>query len=232
MTRRPALPVPPLPHRRLPTRLVLRGTLWRARFVLAAVLAGVTVATVVHALGTATPRTVTVVVAARDLPAGTTLATSDLLTRHVPATLAVDAAASDPQQVLGASTAVPLTPGSPLVPGVLAAAEVRGPPGTVVAAVRLADPALGRLLHAGDRVDVLAATPESRAGTVVASRALILPSPVPDAEADGLLGGLGAGGLGPGAQDEAPVLVAVTPREAEALAGAAASAMLSAVVVP
>ena len=76
---------------------------------------------------------------------------------------------------VGSSTAVPLAAGGPLVPGVLADDEVRGPPGTVVATVRFADPAVAGLLSPGMHVDVLAATAEGGPGGVVARRALVLP---------------------------------------------------------
>jgi hypothetical protein len=127
--------------------------------------------------------------------------------------------------VVGSAAAVPLAAGVPVLTGLLADDEVRGPPGTVVATVRFADPAVAGLLSPGVRVDVLAATPEGGPGGVVATRALVLPV----AHRDTPGGALGIGGSGDGS---VPVLLAVSPAEAPALAGAAASALLSAVVVP
>ena len=75
-------------------------------------------------------------------------------------------------------------------------------------------------------VDVLAATAEGGPGSVVARRALVLPVARRTARQTGLLGG-GASG-----DSSVPVLLAVAPDEAPTLAGAAASALLSAVVVP
>jgi hypothetical protein len=91
--------------------------------------------------------------------------------------------------------------------------------------VRFADPAVAGLLSPGVRVDVLAATAEGGPGGVVATRALVLPVNRPDSS---------GGALGLGRSDDAsvPVLLAVLPSEAPGLAGAAASALLSAVVVP
>ena len=144
----------------------------------------------------------------------------------MPDALVPDGAFTDADAVLGASAAVPIAAGAPVLPGLLADDEVRGPPGTVVATVRFADPAVAGLLSPGVRVDVLAATAEGGPGTVVATRALVLPV-ARQPSSDG--GALGLGGSG---DTSVPVLLAVAPAEAPALAGAAASALLSAVVVP
>ncbi|GEL95016.1 hypothetical protein CCO02nite_16740 [Cellulomonas composti] len=207
-----------------------RAALWRGRFLVAAAALALATALGLQSLRAPAPATVSLLVAAHDLAAGTTLADSDVRVAHVPASAAVDAAFRDPAEVLGAGTAVPVPAGLPLVPGLLATAEVGGPAGTVVAAVRLSDPAVAALLAPGTRVDVLAATPETgESGVVVARRALVLP--VPGTGDDGAGGGLGLGGADR-QQDASPVLLAVQPDEAPALAGAAASALLSVVVVP
>ena len=115
----------------------------------------------------------------------------------------------------------------PARPGLIAADEVRGPPGTVVATVRFADPAVAGLLSAGMHVDVLAATAEGGPGGVVATPGARPAGRPPDRRAAGRCSAVGGSG-----DDSVPVLVAVSPDEAPALAGAAASALLSAVVVP
>ncbi|MBT0992944.1 flagellar biosynthesis protein FlgA [Cellulomonas sp. DKR-3] len=214
---------PALARRRRSPRTAWRGWLWRWRFVVAALGVAVTASAVLQELRPEPPRTTRVVVAARDLPAGTTIAAADLRVARVPGELGLAVVTDEPATLVGQATAVPVPAGLPVVPGLLATGDVAGPEGTVVAAVRLADPAVAALLAPGTRVDVLAATPES-AGVVVARRALVLPVPaVPDA----------AGwDVGAGAAEAPPVLVAVTPDEATDLAGAAASSVLSAVVVP
>ena len=217
---------PPLPHRRRPFPLALRATLWRARFAVGAVggSAGRSAWTVQAA---ASPRnTAPVLVAAHALAAGTALTTADVRVAQFPVAVVPDGALTDPSAVDETSAAVPITAGSPVVPGLLADDEVRGPPGTVVATVRFADPAVAGLLSPGMRVDVLAATPEGGPGGVVATRALVLPVARRTASTQSALGLGGAG------DDSVPVLLAVSPDEAPALAGAAASALLSAVVVP
>jgi Flp pilus assembly protein CpaB len=167
-----------------------------------------------------------VLVAARALAAGTALTSADVRQERWPVAVVPDGALTDPDAVVDTSTAVPLGVGSPVLPGLLTDDDVRGPPGTVVATVRFADPAVAGLLSPGMRVDVLSATPEGGPGGVVATRALVLPVARRAAAAGGPLS---LGGTG---DDSVPVLLAVSPDEAPALAGAAASALLSAVVVP
>jgi Flp pilus assembly protein CpaB len=92
--------------------------------------------------------------------------------------------------------------------------------GLVAAPVRLVDPGVAPLLHAGQRVDVLAA-PESATGSVDtgATPARVVAHDVrvlavrPPAEADANLGTL--------------VVLGVTPADARALAGAEAGGRLS-----
>ena len=216
----------PLPRRRRPWRLTLRLVLWRSRAAVAAVAVALAVGSAVHALAPAPVPTRPVVVAARDLPAGTTLAAADLRVEQVPDVGAGWTLPDAPASLAGSTTAVPLSAGEPVVAAVLVPAQLRGPAGTVVTTVRLSDPALAGLLTPGTRVDVLAAA-EGGPGTVVARRALVLPRPA-------AAGGTANGGLlGGGSDDEQPpVLLAVARDDADDLAGAAASASLSALVVP
>ncbi len=215
----------PLAARRRPAAQTVRLALWRTRFLVAAVFLGLAAGATVHGLRPPDPPTTAVVVAARTVPAGTTLSAQDVRVARLPVAVAPEGSLTDAGAVVGASAAVPLAEGVPVLPGLLADDTVRGPPGTVVAAVRFADPAVATLLSPGVRVDVLAATPEGGPGGVVATRALVLPVARKPTSA-------GALGLGGGGDDSVPVLLAVAPQEAAGLAGAAASAVLSAVVVP
>jgi len=198
---------------------------WRWRFVAAAGCVGLATTLTVDALRPTPPTGVDVIVAARDLPAGLELAPADLRIVTLPGSAAVSAAAASGEAraaLVGHTTAVPVPAGMPLVPQLLAGVDLTGPPGTVVAAVRLADDAMATLLAPGDRVDLLAAPAEGGAGVRLARGALVLPSP-PREGGGGLLGSSGA--------DPAPLLVAVLPDEATALAGAGVSDVLFAVVV-
>ena len=203
----------------------MRIVLWRTRFLVAATFLGIAAACAVQAVRPPDPPTSAVVVAAHPIDAGTSLTSADVRVARMPDALAPDGAFTDADAVLGASAAVLIAAGAPVLPGFLADDEVRGPPGTVVATVRFADPAVAGLLSPGVRVDVLAATAEGGPGAVVATRALVLPvARQPSSE--------GTLGLGASGDTSVPVLLAVAPAEAPALAGAAASALLSAVVVP
>lgn len=217
---------PPLTRRRAPVALRVRVLLWRARPALLALALATAALGVVGALRPAPPPTVDVVVAARPVAAGAVLADHDVTVRALPMALAPHDVPAHADGVLGRVVAVDLTAGTPLVPGVLVAADATGPAGTVVATVRLADEAAAGLLRPGMHVDVLAATPDDGEGRLVAARALVLPTPPSPPDDEGVTALGAAGGTAP------PVLLAVTPDEARALAGASATALLSAVVVP
>lgn len=224
-SRLPVLP-PVLPVRRPPWRRRLRILLWRGRLPVAAGCLGLAAALAVGELRPAPAATVDVLVAAHDLPAGTTLTSTDVRTAALAPAAAVDSArAAGHASLVGRRTAVPVPAGLPMVPGVLTGGRLTGPPGTVVTAVRLADGAVARLLSPGDRVDLLAATAEGGPGVAVARAALVLPAPE-DAAPGALLGGSAA------ASQAAPLMLAVRPEEAAAVAGTAGTAQLSVVVVP
>jgi Flp pilus assembly protein CpaB len=93
-------------------------------------------------------------------------------------------------------------------------------PGLVETPVRLADPAMAALLHAGDRVDVLAAPADPGNGgatTVAAADVRVLAVPVPGDDAAGLTQG-------------ALVVLATSRRTALVLAAAAVGDRLSVLV--
>jgi hypothetical protein len=129
----------------------------RYRRLIAAMCVAVAVAAAVRALAPPPAPTQVVLVAARDLPAGKTLVERDLRTARW-------SAGTVPEGVLpvaeGRVLASPLRAGEPVTdvrvvgPGLLAGQ----PAWTVAAAVRVADPAAARLVRAGDRVDVFAAS--------------------------------------------------------------------------
>ncbi|MBB5956378.1 Flp pilus assembly protein CpaB [Saccharothrix tamanrassetensis] len=92
------------------------------------------------------------VVAAHDLPAGVPLAPDDLRTIHVPPELSPTGALSR-DEATGRALAAAARPGEPLTDARLLPAD----PDTASVAVRLADPAVARLLRTGSRVDVVGA---------------------------------------------------------------------------
>jgi len=217
---------PPLPHTRAPTRLRVRSTLWRLRVALAALCLGAAAAAGVHALRPPPAATVPVVVLARDVPAGSTLAAADVVVADVPPAAAPAGALTRAGDAHGRATAVDLPARQPLTPTLLADTTLTGPPGTVVVAVRLDDQAVAALLEPGLHLDLVAARLEGGAGETVARRALVRPAPAGGDEPGGLLGGAA------GDDGGRPVLVAVTPAEAVRLAETSVSARIVAVVVP
>ena len=214
-----------------------RLILWRARFPVAAVLLGLAAAQVVAELRPPPRPTTQVVVAGRDLGAGGALTARDLRVVSIPTTLVPKGTHPRADGVVGDHLVTGVPAGLPIVDALLAGARLAsaGPAGTVVAPVRLADPAVAALLRPGDRIDLLGAAATADGEPVarsLAARALVLgePGPAPSGDAPG--GGSG-GLLSNGAPDAAGslTLVAVTPAEAAALAGSVGWGNISAVLV-
>jgi Flp pilus assembly protein CpaB len=202
----------------------LRRGIGRHRRLVAAGLAAGAVAVGIGAAAPTAPQRVAVLAAAHDLSAGKHLGSHDLTTVRLRRG-AVPAGALRPgTQVAGRVLASPLrrrellTDVRLLGPGLLAHV---GAADAVAVPVRLADATTAHLLHSGDRVDVLAADPEPRAGDgsparVVARDLRVLT--VPPAAANP-----GGGAL---------VLLAASPDVAATLAGAQAGYQLSVTVLP
>jgi pilus assembly protein CpaB len=164
------------------------------------------------------PRGVPVLVAAHDLRAGTVVGRGDVTLREFPAG-AVPAGAV--RRADGRAVTGPVRRGEPLTdarftpspPGGLLPAH---DPAAVAVPIRLADAAVARLLHPGDRVDVLAAHTDgpAPARTVASSVPIVaVPKPAPDT-------------------DEGALVVIQTGREeAAALARAAVDSRLSVTIV-
>lgn len=167
-----------------------------------------------------------VVVAARDLPAGTALAVPDLRTVAMPTAVVPAGAARQPGALLGRVIAGPVRRGEPVTdvrlvgPGLTAGLD----PGTAVAVpVRLSDPQAATLVRAGDRVDVLGSPVDTRDGT-------------PGVGADAVEVAAGVRVLavlgGDDPADGTVVVVAASPATARRLAGAAATHRLTVTVRP
>jgi Flp pilus assembly protein CpaB len=126
------------------------------------------------------PPTAPVVVAADDLPTGTTLTAGDLRISLLPLDAVPAGRAEDPATLFGRRLAAAVRIGEPVTDVRLVGPRLwdRVPAGQVAAPVRLADLAVSTLLRAGDRVDVLATTPEAGA-RVVADGALVLTTDAP-----------------------------------------------------
>lgn len=106
-------------------------------------------------------RGVAVVAAAVDVPAGTPLATTDLSTVRVAASLVPAGAATDPDALIGTRTATAIPAGSPILPAMLRAEAAAELPEGEVAMVIAAPGVLAGQLGPGTPVELLAGTPES-----------------------------------------------------------------------
>lgn len=215
---------------RLPAtaRRRLRVLGWRARRPLAALCAGLAVLLVVERVRPPDPPTRTLTVAARDLAAGATLGDDDVALRPVP--LAdVPAVPDEGPDPVGRRLAVPVPAGLVLAPGLFVAEDAAPPDGTVVVPVRFADAGVAGVLRPGMRVDVVAAAAHDGAEPERVARAATVLAGPDAADAPDAGGGLLGGDAGP--DPPGPVLLAVTPEESVQLGGAAASRVLSAVIV-
>lgn len=198
----------------------LQRYLRRHRALVAGLLTAVGVLSALPALAPAAGPSVLVVAAARDLLPGRALTADDLTTVALPRDLAPSGALTTIAAALGHAPAGAVRQGEPLTDVRLLGTGLLQGNGLVAAPLRLADPAALALLHAGDRVDVLAA-PTSAEGAVASAvtvaagvRVLAVPE-VKDATADGGL-----------------VVVAATPATAARLAAAAVGARLSVTLLP
>jgi Flp pilus assembly protein CpaB len=191
----------------------VRPLLIRHRRLVAAALAAL--ATALGLLATRPHTTgVRVLVAARDLSAGTTLAPSDVTGRVYPAR-AVPAGAV--RRAAGRTLSGPVRRGEPLTDVRLrAGGPLTDQPGTVAVPIRLADAAVAVLLHPGDRVDVLAARSEDPGpARVVAAAVPVVAVPRP----------------GPEATEGAIIVVRTVREQSTALARAATDSRLSISIV-
>lgn len=211
--------LPRLPSITLP--LSLRRLLWRLRRPAAALCVGLAAAAAVQAVRSPGPPTSTVLVAAHDLRAGSTLDDADLTPREYPTALLPVGATATIDDLTGHRATVDIPAGLPLVTGQLTSPDVTGPPGTVVVPIRFADDALSGVVTAGRRVDVVA-TAVGQEPRTVAHAALVLSTLDGQADSGGLLGDTDSSG---------PVLLAVDPEEAVQLSAASASSGLTAIVV-
>jgi Flp pilus assembly protein CpaB len=203
---------PGLPPARRRLRAV-RQQLRRRRRLIAALLTAGAVLAGMRAVAPPPPETVDVLVAAHDLPSGAVLGDDDLVARAFPADLA-------PPDAAGAAAGRVLA--GPMVRGeVLTDVRLVGPaladarPGETVLPVRLPDAGMATLLHAGDRVDLVATDPGTGETIVVASDVTVLATPtgVPDGPAGGAGGAL--------------VVIAVSSEEASTVASAALAQYLT-----
>lgn len=232
---------------RRPRALTLRLLLWRLRGPAGVLAVAVAALWVVEQLAPTPPRTVPVVVTARDVAAGTRLGAGDVRLVRVPDRLVPDAALSDPAELVDRTTRVPLPAGLPVVEPLLVGTRFAAalPDGAVAVPVRLTTPTATGLL-AGDLVDIVAPVGslghggDVEAGAdgdggpeppVLAQRAIVL-DVVGQGDPGGgeLTGTASSWSAGTGAA-EVVVWLAVSPTEGRRLAATTSGPGLGAVLV-
>ncbi|MDX6358530.1 MAG: hypothetical protein QOH37_1584 [Nocardioidaceae bacterium] len=208
----------PAPGRRERVRRAVRRTVLARRRPLAALCVAGAVLAGLHAVRPPPGPTVTVEVAAHDLPSGAVLTDADLEPRSYPARLAPVGSEAD---AVGRTLASPVRAGEPVTDARLVSpALLAGYPGRVALPVRIADAAAVGLLRTGDRVDLVAADPRRGTASYVAVGVPILAIPAPDS-ARVTSGAALSGRL---------VVVAAAPSDVDRIAGAAATDLLTVVI--
>jgi Flp pilus assembly protein CpaB len=204
------------------------GWLNRNRRLAVALLLCAAAGIAVHQLTPAPARTVSVLAAARDLPAGATLNGSDAVPVNVPPAVVPDGTFTDSAGVSGRQLAAPLRKGQLLTdaqlvgPGLLTGA----PPGSAAVPLRMADPSSIQLVSPGQLVNVVLT---SGNGYEQASASKVLARSVPVLWTSGQES---QGGQWLAAGDSDGLLVvAATPDQASALAGASTQGKLFFVLV-
>lgn len=136
------------------------------------------------------PDTVPMLVAARDLPPGTTLRGTDVTVSLLPPSLRPHSALTDPSEATGRVLAGATTAGEPLTDARLVGpantALTTGDPSAAAVPFRLADPAVAGLLTPGLRVDVVTVSQTSEAEVLAANAAVLTVRPA-DETSDGHL---------------------------------------------
>jgi pilus assembly protein CpaB len=170
----------PLPTDRLRTLLHTRGwprtmALRRLVAVTLVVLAGVLA---LRPAGARETSQAGVVVAARDLRAGSTVTKADLEVRLLPGSAVPVGALTSQAAVVGRVLAGPVRTGEPITDvrlvGPADTALTTGDPTAATVPVQLADPDVADLLRPGIRVDVVALSPDQRADPVLAEDAIVI----------------------------------------------------------
>ena len=192
----------------------------RHRALVAGLLTAAAVVTALPVLAPSSGPVVRVVAAARDLAPGSPLTSQDLTTVSLPESVAPEGSVLELDDAVGRAVTSAVRRGEPLTDVRLLGSGLLQTAGLVAAPVRLADTATVALLHAGDRVDVLAAPTSSdsaaTSAVTVARGVEVLAVPGgEDGDGDGVL-----------------VVLAATPATAARLAAAAVGARLSVTLLP
>lgn len=156
----------------------LRRGILRRRRVLAAAFTCLAVGATLSATRAPVPPTTPVLVAARDLPAGSALAPTDVSRIDFAPGTAPAAATGEIDLLAGRVLAAPIGAGEPITTGRLVGPGLADTlPTRSAVPLRLPDPGMVALLRVGDLVDLLATDPEDGHVTTVASAVPVLAVP-------------------------------------------------------
>jgi Flp pilus assembly protein CpaB len=198
-----------------PLRLLRRRVLLHRR-PLAAVTAAAAALAALQATSPPAPETVSVLTARRDLPSGTVVQRSDLVTAVVAAAAVPTAGVRDAEAVVGRTLAAPMARGEMLTAvRTVGAGLLRGYPGMTAVPLRITDAAVVELLRVGDQVSFVVADPDGRAAPEVLLEDVAVVA-IPRSEEGALSGGT------PGRL----VVVAVPSSRASDVAARAATSIL------
>ena len=194
----------------------LRRALYARWRLLAGNFAALAVVAAIQAVRPAPPPTRVVLTAATDMRAGDVLSPEDVALVESALELIPDGALDPSEPPFGRTLAGPVRAGEPLTDVRLVQGELLAgfEPGTVLATVRVFDPAAAVHLQPGDRVDVVGSDP--RGGLTASVIAPDVTVVIPPAADDAITLG-----------DGAPVVVAVDEPTALALADAAVRQQLT-----
>lgn len=153
----------------------VRRAVLRRRRLLAAGLTAVAAVAALQAVAPPAPARTTILVAARDLPAGVHLTSGDVTTADLPPAATPDHLA---EAAVGRTLAAPLTRGEPITePRLIGTHLTDAAPGVVAVPVRISDPGQAALLTVGDRIDLLATDPQHASTSTVATGVPVLAVP-------------------------------------------------------
>ena len=163
------------------------------RRLLAFLLTAAAVVVGLDAARPAPPTTVTMAVAARDLPAGTVITRTDLTSVRVPPDGVPDDLLGHPE---GATLAAPVRRGEPVTDVRVVGPDIAsGHPELTAVPVRFADADMAALLRDGDRVDLYSTDPATGRTSPIAADALVLGLPAAGGEASTTLKKSGNNGV-------------------------------------
>lgn len=167
----------------------LRRHLYLRRRLLASLLVGAAVLVGLRVVAPPPPATVTVMVAARDLPAGVLLGAADVAPRDFPPDVVPTGLATRP---VGRVLAAAVNEGEPVTDvRLVGPALARARPGEQAVPVRLPDAGMASLLRPGDVVDLISTDPATGESRLVAPGVTVLAMPRTDPRSTGE-GGSGA----------------------------------------